>query len=523
MKKWLSGLLVFCGLIVSGAARAEIHALIMTIGDYQAGIPSLKGVVHDRESARSIAHLLGVKDENILQFHDGQLTLTGMQHAFDELDKRVAVGDKVFIYYSGHGSRQRVSDPEERCAESLVTVNGYGLTDAEMEARLKKLSGRAQKIIALFDACHSGGATVRSINDAAFTPKFWSKGGEAACEKPVNVLTRNLSLAARTSGSGGNNYVYIAAAQDNEISLDQPGKGGVATQAWLACMSGEAVDTDRSGGLTVEEIRSCAQEKIDTQLKNALGFLPHHINVTGNADLVMTLAADSPDETVEVAAPTLVPVPVPAPATSVPAVQVQQEQVVEAQPAPQPALQIPAVESAPPATFRDIFNGRDDLRTVEVVLSRDQLKIGKDRLDFSVRSSHAGYLYLLMAGSDGKTFDLLFPNKLDNGNFIQAGQSLQLPRPTWELTAQGPRGRNHLLVIVADAPRDLAKLPLINAGPFSVVETSSSGKRGIQLVTASPAPVLQADCATPKQRTLAVGRVCSEAYGAALATVEEIE
>lgn len=503
MKKWLPGLLVFCGLIASGAVRAETHALIMTIGDYQAGIPRLKGVVHDRESARSIARLLGVRDENILEFHDGQLTLNGMQHAFDELDKRVAVGDKVFIYYSGHGSRQRVSDPEERCAESLVSVNGYGLTDAEMEARLKQLSGRAQKIIALFDACHSGGATVRSINDAAFAPKFWSKAGESACEKPVNVLTRNLGLAARTAGSGGNNYVYIAAAQDNEISLDQPGKGGVATQAWLACMSGEAVDADRSGGLTVEEIRTCAQEKIDTQLKNALGFLPHHINVTGNSDLVMTLATDSPGEAVEVALPAPVPTSVP-----VPAAQVQPELVVE---------------SAPPATFRDIFSGRDDLRTVEVELSRDKLKIGKDNLSFSVRSSHAGYLYLLMAGSDGKTFDLLFPNKLDNGNFIQAGQSLQLPRPSWELTAQGPRGKNHLLVIVADAPRDLAKLPLINAGPFSVVETSSSGKRGIQLVTASPAPVLQADCATPKQRTLAVGRVCSEAYGAALATVEEVE
>lgn len=527
MKKCLLGFAVLCGLIASGAARAEIHALIMTIGDYQAGIPGLKGVVHDRESARSIARLLGVKDENILQFHDAQLTLDGIQRAFDELDKRVAVGDKVFVYYSGHGSRQRVSDPEERCAESLVSVNGYGLTDAEMEARLKKLSSRAQKIIAMFDACHSGGATVRGMNDAAFAPKFWSKGGEETCEKPVNVITRNLGLAARTVGSGGNNYVYIAAAQDNEISLDQPGKGGVATQAWLACMSGEAVDTDRSGGLTVEEIRSCAQEKIDAQLKEVQGFLPHHINVTGNADLVMTLAADNPDEAAEAAAPTSTPTPTPtpvpvsapapAPAASVPPAQAQQEQVAGVQPVLRP------VESAPPATFRDIFNGRDDLRTVEVALSRDQLRIGKDKLGFSVRSSHAGYLYLLMAGSDGKTFDLLFPNKLDNGNFIQAGQSLQLPRPTWELTAQGPRGRNHLLVIVADAPRDLAKLPLVNAGPFSVVENTSSGKRGIQLVTASPAPVLQADCATAKQRTLAVSRVCSDAYGAALATVEEVE
>lgn len=528
MKNWWLGFLIGLGLIASGAARAEVHALVMTIGDYQAGIPSLKGVMHDRESARSIAHLLGVKDENILQFHDEQLTLNGMRQAFDELDARVAVGDKVFIYYSGHGSRQRVNDPEERCAESLVAANGYGLTDAEMEARLKQLAKRAQKIIAMFDSCHSGGATVRGMNNVAFAPKFWSKGGEETCEKPVNIITRNLGLAARTVGSGGNNYVYIAAAKDNEISLDQPGKGGVATQAWLACMSGGAVDRDGSGGLTVEEIRSCAQEKIDAQLRDVAGFLPHHINVTGNSDLVMTLAADSPGEPVVVAAPAPVPVSVPVPApvlapAPVPAVPAHQEQIVQVQTAPQPVPQTPAVEPVPPATFRDIFNGRDDLRTVEVMLARSQLKIGKDKLGFSVRSSHAGYVYLLMAGSDGKTFDLLFPNKLDNNNFIQAGQLLQLPRTTWEVTAQGPRGKDHILAIVADAPRDLATLPVMNAGPFSVVETTSGGKRGIQLVTASPTPALKHECAAPKQRTLAISRVCSDAYGAALATVEEVE
>lgn len=157
------------------------------------------------------------------------------------------------------------------------------------------------------------------------------------------------------------------------------------------------------------------------------------------------------------------------------------------------------------------------------MLARSKLKIGKDKLSFSIRSSHAGYLYLLMAGSDGKTFDLLFPNKLDNNNFIQAGQLLQLPRTTWEVTTQGPRGKDHILVIVADAPRDLARLPVANAGPFSVVEATSSGKRGIQLVTDSPTPALRDECATPKQRTLAVNRVCSDAYGAALTTVEEVE
>ena len=513
--------MILFGLIASGAARAEIHALIMTIGDYQAGIPSLKGVAHDRESARSIARLLGVKDENILQFHDGQLTLNGMQQAFDELDKRVAVGDKVFVYYSGHGSRQRISDPDERCAESLVTVNGYGLTDAEMEARLKQLSGKAQKIIAMFDACHSGGATVRGMNSAAFAPKFWSKGGESSCEKPVNVITRNLGLAARTAGSGSRNYVYIAAAKDNEISLDQPGKGGVATQAWLACMSGEAVDMDRSGGLTVEEIRSCAQAKIDAQLKDVAGFLPHHISVTGNPDLVMTLASDSSDAPQEAAVQTAVPQT--GDQVAVPQLPATQTDVTQPAAAPQPPVRVDHRESQAPATLLDIFNGRDDRRTVEIIPNKNRLKIGSDKFSFSVRSSQEGYLYLMMVGSDGKTFDLLFPNKLDGNNYIQAGQTVQFPRASWEIIAQGPIGKDHILAIVADAPRDLARLPMVNAGPFSVVAATSGGKRGIQLVTSTPSVALQSECNSAGKRTLAVVQACSDAYGAALTMVEEAE
>lgn len=503
------------GLLVSGAACAANHALIMTIGDYQAGIPKLKGVVHDRESARSIARLLGVRNEDMLEYHNAQLTLEGMQRAFDELDRRVAPGDRVFIYYSGHGSRQRVSDPEARCAEALVTVNGNALVDAEMETRLKRLAGRAQKIIAMFDACHSGGATVRSAGSAAYAPKYWRKGGEDACEKPVNIVTRNLGLAARTSA--GSNYVYIAAAQDNEISLDQPGKGGVATQSWLACMSGEAVDTDASGGLTVDEIRQCAQAKIDAQLKDAHGFLPHHINVTGNSDLVMTLAGEAAAGT-QVETPSVqatLPADAIAPTVMPPQPIAAAEPVVH-----EPA---PAVAPSLPSTFQDIYNGRDGVRTVEMTPVRDRLRIGKDDFRFTVRSTHPGYLYLLMAGSDGRTFDLLFPNKLDGDNYIQAGQSLQLPRTTWEITAQGPRGKDYILAIVADAPRDLSTLPLRNAGPFSVVAATSFGKRGIQLVTASPLPEARKECATAKQRTLAVGRVCSDAYGAAWMTVEEVE
>ena len=490
MKKYLICLL--CGLLASTVARAEMHALIMTIGAYQAGIPKLKGVMHDGESARSIAHLLGVKDDNILQFHDEQLNLDGMQHAFDELDRRVADGDKVFIYYSGHGGRSVVSDPVERCAESLVTVDGYGLLDAEMEARLKKLSGRTQKIIALLDSCHSGGVTTRSIKNVTFTPKFWSKAATDTCEKPVNVLTRGIRLASQTTGSGGQNYVYIAAAKDNEVSLDQSTTGGLATTAWLACMEGGAADTDGSGGLTVEEIQNCAQAKIDNQMKGAQGFSAQHINITGNQKLVMTLVSTQSEI---------------APVTPV-----------------KPVVK-PGADSGAPATLMDIYSGRDDKRTVEITLAQEKLKIGKDNLNFSLRSSHEGYVYLLMAGSDGKAFDLLFPNKLDSDNRIQAGATLQFPRAGWEVTAQGPVGRDHILAIVADAPRDLSRFPLGNAGPFSEMPTNSNTTRGIHLVTTAAA--VRTECGEVKKRNLTVrqtpNKVCSDAYGAALAKVSEVD
>lgn len=522
MKKCLIGFLVFFGLVATGSARAETHALIMTISDYQSGIPKLKGVVRDVESARSIARLMGVKDENMQWLHDEQLTLEGMKQAFDELDSRVVSGDKVFIYYSGHGGRQIVHDPEERCAESLVTVNGYGFTDAEMETRLKKLSDRTQKIITLFDSCHSGGVVTRAIQDtqdARFVPKFWTKGGSESCEKPVNVLTRGIKLASGLAGSGAKNYIYIAAANDNEISLDQPGKGGVATQAWLECMSGKAEDSDRSGGLTVEEIQVCAQEKINAQMKDVQGFLPQHINVIGNPQLVMTLVGKNPDVPQEPAAQidnaqAIVP-PVVQPVTQPVAQPVTQ-------PIAQPVQPVQR-EAEAPATLLDIYNGKDDHRTVEITPAKNKLKIGSDKFSFSLRSSHAGYLYLLMVGSDGKTFDLLFPNKLDGDNYIQAGQTVRFPRTSWEVIAQGPAGKDHILAIVADAPRDLTKLSITNAGPFSVVSATQGGKRGIQLVTSTPTAAVQNECGSTGKRNLAVAQVCSDAYGAAMAAVEEQE
>jgi hypothetical protein len=441
-------------------------------------------VKYDVESARKIAHALGVKDANILQFRDGELTLPGMRKAFETFSKQVGANDEVFIYYSGHGGRSYVKDPVERCAESLVTFDGENYIDSEFSSRLSELSAKTRRLIVFLDACHSGGVTTRGLpvkKISRFTPKYWSKGQTDACAKPSNIISTELGQKTRSLGSGTLNYVYIAAALDNEVSLDEPGKGGLATQEWVKCMSGAAADLDGSGALTADEIRKCAQVKINKALEGVDEVKPHHISVIGNADAVLMLKENPPETN--------------------------------------------AITVSPYSTLKDIYNSRDDRRIVTLLTENNNLRIGKDPVKFSLSSTHAGYVYLLMVGSDGKTFDLLFPNSLDKENFIESGESLNLPAANWQIVAQGPKGTDHLLAIVSDARRDFSGLGAQPAGPFSVVDANSTSAKNIQQASATSAIAASAECQAKVKdgkQAKAKEKKCSDAYGAAILDLYEV-
>jgi len=505
-------------------ASATSHALIMTIGEYEGTIPKLKGVAFDAATATEMAQRMGVPLQNIRALKDGELTLDGIRRAFDVLEARLSGNDQVFIYYSGHGGRQLLTEEGggERCAESLITVDGQGFSDVEMEARLKRLAQKSQKTIVFLDACHSGGVTTRSIASAApaYSPKSYTAPGQS-CVKPSNVVTRNILVAkAAGTGNGGNNYVHIAAARDSEISLDQPGKGGVASQAWLACLSDPAADADGSGGLSADEIRQCAQVRIEKQLQGAPGFLPHHVAINGNPAMVLSyapvqMAAQAVTETA--AAPATV---IPAPALV--AVQLAPVAPVAPVPAKPASVAPPPVKPSALAALNDIYNSRDDRRLVALNAGKTTLKIGRDTIDFTLSSREGGYVYLLMVGSDGKTFDLLFPNQLDQNNVIAPGATLRLPRPAWELSAGGPPGKNTVLAIVTDSPRDFSAAGLQPSGPFSAV--SALAAKDIQLVTSGPADAAAAECSDQAAtRNISIKKRCSTGYGAALLIIEEVK
>lgn len=104
--------------------------------------------------------------------------------------------------------------------------------------------------------------------------------------------------------------------------------------------------------------------------------------------------------------------------------------------------------------------------------SKSSLRIGKDKLGFSVTSSQAGYLTVLLLGPDGSLIRL-FPNDQAKDNRIQSGQTVKLPGSGWPLEAADPPGNEHFLAIVSAAPRDFSQLSTEHEDMFLKLPTGA--------------------------------------------------
>lgn len=415
--------------VVAGAAlpvHAESYAMIMTIGNYSNPAAALPGIDLDANLARKIAASMGVKDANLVQYKDGQLSLDGVRKAYAEMTARIADGDNVFIYYSGHGTQRRAGDGG-KCSEGMVTHDMSAFVDTEMEEVMARLTRKAGQVVMLNDSCFSGGQATRSLSGKV--AKAWkgsASDSDYQCGHAVNAkLVRNL---APTAAKQGANLLYIAAANDNEVAFASD-SGSSATVAWANCLHAGA-DTDHSGMLTGRELQRCAQQALT-------GSFNQTITLVGNADLPLSFAGAASNAPTDPLAT-----------------------LINLQQQGSPAIQV-ALSSPMPS-----------------------MKIGKDYLALSVTTNRDGYLYLLNVGSDGKSIDLLFPNARDSNNFVRAG-TVALPRPNWGIQAMGPMGSSHILAIVSETPRqfDLGMSAISNT-PFRAAEATVGASRNLGVVAA---------------------------------------
>ncbi len=403
--------------------RVNRHALIIGVSQYaDANTPPLPGARIDRESATQMASAMQVPASNITYLQDSQATGGNIRKALADMNARVQDGDRVFVHFSGHGTRY--NDPVAGgCVEALLAYDGGWsgtITNREMSELLKPITAKTDKLFVMYDACHSGGivnaaSTIRSRgfsnsqDEGVLRPKFASISEE--CGRPVNVKTRNLLVEQVSKGALPQDVIHISASRDNEISFDDSQKGGLATQFMRDCMLRDAKDLDGSGAISMDEIRQCAQTKINERMKSDANFKPHNIQLSGNTGFIP--AWFSQTTVLASTAPIAVqPAPPPAPATPVPVAVVALAPVPPVASVPVP----PPVALTGEQALRQMLDQRDAKRRVQVTLSKDKLKIGQDALDFMVQSDRAGYVYVAMAGSDNKSMYLLFPNDLDQNN-----------------------------------------------------------------------------------------------------------
>lgn len=187
-------------------------------------------------------------------------------------------------------------------------------------------------------------------------------------------------------------------------------------------------------------------------------------------------------------------------------------------PPPDTAPAIPAAAKPfDPITEIDrIFQQRSRDYSVAVALEQGRVRIGRDRLSFRLRSNKSGYLYVLMAGTDNQHFYRLFPNSIDDRNRVEAGREISLPRAGWVMVAGGPPGANQFVAVVSENPRDFSDTGLAKVDPFAEFPFDAAAKLAASHPTGQ-SPFL-GKLACPDG---AAG--CSDAYGAAVFTIEEID
>lgn len=307
------------------AAHAAAHALILTI-DYGNTPHALSGIDADKDLAVAMAQRMGIPNRNIILRRNGSLDLAGMKRAFATLEARVAPGDAVFIYYSGHGrqgDKLRPAKGENKCTESLVTSDLRSYPDYQLEAVLNRLAQKARTVLMLNDSCFSGGQATRPLGSSSastaqiktilpkaeaanlasaavgsmganapgydcgtainplrlkgFFERMWNTLTPASASTPNRPRTKHLGYRAR--------LLYLAASSDNEYSFATP-NGSRATLAWSACLQ---QNPNQSGN----DFLRCAQDRLNGNGPDASPEdQPQTINLLGDGSLLMNLAAE---------------------------------------------------------------------------------------------------------------------------------------------------------------------------------------------------------------------------------------
>jgi hypothetical protein len=236
------------------------HALLIGVGTYQ-HTPRLN-VPITADDARAVAQVLrdprfcGYPASQVALLHDERATSPGILAALDDLANRAGLDDTVVVFYCGHGDfgddgEYYLTSHETRIADKKV-VAGTGLSQKTLLDKLRAI--RAQRMLLLFNACHSG----------AVAPTLGGADEPApAGQNPPDETT----AALLATGAG---RIIITACRAAQLSYVGTGKLTLFTQALVGGLLGQGTG-GRNGYISAFDLYSHVFDTVGQQVDQQFG------------------------------------------------------------------------------------------------------------------------------------------------------------------------------------------------------------------------------------------------------------
>lgn len=446
---WLCALL-----FTASAVRAEDRALLIGIGNYQTLPPRmfLLGPKNDVTAIHGVlSGVFGYKEEAIKTLRDEQATRAGILSAIEDwLIAGTGPGDRVYLYFSGHGLQvaDTSGDEDDKMDEALATYDiAAGATDwtnvildDDIEALVEKMKDRNVTIV--IDACHSGTIS-RSI----------APGSDGYIEG-ARYLPRPSGLAAEPVVTRGLKIELATDAKSEKIAEGALTTFSAAAPYQIAWDDDRLPPEDRHGVFTSAYVAGLTEGKADNNGNGLTSFseLYQYLKVQSAEYCKVKDNCQSLDPQIE-ASPQLLGATVASykPATAT--------EVVKTEEVKLPAVAQPVIVDANPVqSVADILGGRDD-GTVSVSIDAGATLKNGAVFKIAVTSTVGGQLVLLDVNGKGEATQI-FPNTAAQKiTPLSPGNTLTIPDDYYGFDFQADgAGDNVLVAIVVNDDIDLSKL-----------------------------------------------------------------
>lgn len=235
------------GTFATGAPQPNAWALIVGIESYR-DAPAATGARADAEAfARLATTSLGIPEEHVQVAFDDRASRSDLEKHLKWLTTNVNAGDRVYVYFSGHGA------PEPTSGTSyLLPYDGDPRALDETALKLSQLVGtleasKSGEVLVMLDSCFSGSGG-RSVLPAGVRPLV-----------PVNRPTSSGRVALFTAASAA------------EISGPAPGGvHGLFTATVLEAIGTGKADSDGDGRLSLQELAQWVAPRVARQARRDL-------------------------------------------------------------------------------------------------------------------------------------------------------------------------------------------------------------------------------------------------------------